>query len=410
MKKALVILATIMLCLQVCAQRFVVNGTVVDKKTGKGIAYATVMAVASGTTVVTNEEGDFSIKQEERPQAIEVSHINYQAQKISISEEHLNQPLNIQLTPASIVLQEVNVWTNDPRQLVDIAISKIKNNYSATPVLYKGFYRETVMKRQRFTYIAEAVVDMYKTPYNRGVGRDKVAISKGRRLLSSKAGDTLSVKVMGGPAQPLLLDVVKNTPFLLNEEDLANYTFTMETPAVIGERPQFVVAISPKFILDYALYYGKFYIDCETLAFTRVELSLDMSDRDKATAFMLVRKPAGVKFKPRELSCLIDYRFNGKTCHISYIRSTFRFSGDWKRRHFTSPFNVTCEMAVTDRKNDDILPIQGRDSFDAHDSFYDKVDYFLDPDFWDDYNIIEPTETLDKAVDKLLKRHKTAKR
>ena len=220
MKKALVILATIMLCLQVCAQRFVVNGTVVDKKTGKGIAYATVRAVASGTTVVTNEEGDFSIKQEERPQAIEVSHINYQAQKISISEEHLNQPLNIQLTPASIVLQEVNVWTNDPRQLVDIAISKIKNNYSATPVLYKGFYRETVMKRQRFTYIAEAVVDMYKTPYNRGVGRDKVAISKGRRLLSSKAGDTLSVKVMGGPAQPLLLDVVKNTPFLLNEEDL----------------------------------------------------------------------------------------------------------------------------------------------------------------------------------------------
>ena len=185
------------------------------------------------------------------------------------------------------------------------------------------------MRRQRYTYIAVAVLDMYKTAYNRGIGRDKVAISKGRRLVSPRAGDTLSVKVLGGPAQPLMLDVVKNASFLLNDEDLADYAFSMDPPTVIGNRPQFVVALAPKHILTYALYYGKLYIDCETLAFTRVELSLDMSDRDKATAFMLVRKPAGVKFKPRELSCLVDYRFDGKVCRISYVRSNFRFSGDW---------------------------------------------------------------------------------
>jgi hypothetical protein len=38
--------------------------------------------------------------------------------------------------------------------------------------------------------------------------------------------------------------------------------------------------------------------------------------------------------------------------------------------------------------------------------FYDKVEYFKDPDFWEDYNIIEPTESLDKAVNRLLKRMK----
>ena len=408
MKHLLVLLFSFMACLSVSAQRFVMSGTVSDKKTGKGIPYATVRALPSNTTVVTNEEGFFSLKQEEKPQVVEVSHINYNASRVNIAESQTE--VSIQLEPSSVMLQEVTVWTNDPRRLVDIAISKIEQNYSDVPTLYKCFYRETVMKRQRYTYIAEAVVDMYKTDYSRRTGRDKVAISKGRRLVSPRTGDTLSVKVMGGPTQPLMLDIVKNTNFLFNDETLSDYSFTMEAPTVIGSRAQFVVALAPKHILPYALYYGKLYIDCETLAFTRVELLLDVSDRDKATAIMLVKKPLGVKFKPRELSCLVDYRFDGKVCHISYVRSNFRFSGDWKKHHFTSPFTVACEMAVTDHLTGDIQPISGRDSFDSHDAFFDKVDFFLDPDFWEDYNIIEPTETLDKAVNRLLKRHQSTKR
>jgi hypothetical protein len=61
-------------------------------------------------------------------------------------------------------------------------------------------------------------------------------------------------------------------------------------------------------------------------------------------------------------------------------------------------------MAVTSSSDQDVQPIRGRDSFDQRDAFFDKVDYFRDPAFWQDYNIIEPTESLDKAINKLLKR------
>jgi hypothetical protein len=47
---------------------------------------------------------------------------------------------------------------------------------------------------------------------------------------------------------------------------------------------------------------------------------------------------------------------------------------------------------------------RGRSSFGLRDRFYDKVEYFDDPDFWADYNIIEPTESLENAIDKLKKR------
>jgi hypothetical protein len=88
------------------------------------------------------------------------------------------------------------------------------------------------------------------------------------------------------------------------------------------------------------------------------------------------------------------------------MRNTFRFNCDWKRRLFATSFTAFCEMAVTSTTSQDVRPIRGRDSFDQRDAFFDKVDYFRDPAFWQDYNIIEPSESLDKAIDKLLKRYR----
>jgi hypothetical protein len=47
--------------------------------------------------------------------------------------------------------------------------------------------------------------------------------------------------------------------------------------------------------------------------------------------------------------------------------------------------------------------LKGASSFSTRESFYDKVMFFDDPDFWKDYNIIEPTESLENAIGKLKK-------
>jgi hypothetical protein len=247
---------------------------------------------------------------------------------------------------------------------------------------------------------------MYKTPYNRSVHRDKVAIVKGRRLLSQKSSDTLGIKVMGGPVQAVFLDLVKNREFLFTKEHMDEYRFTMGTPEFINDRQQFVVNMEPALVTDYALFHGKIYIDCERLAFTRIELDLDMKDKDKATRTMLVKKPFGVKFKPRELSSVVDYRYEDGVTRISYLKNTFRFNCDWKKRLFATSFTATCEMVVTDSSSEDIRPIGNRNSFDSRDSYYDKVEYFLDPDYWSSYNIIEPSESLDKAIQKLVSKYR----
>lgn len=382
-------------------QHTAVGGTVVSDDTGQVLAGATV--VGGGQTVVTNDDGYFLLKSDTELTSLTVSHLGYRSQTVRLNISSPDK-LRIRLRPIAIQLQELVVVPNDARDLVSAAIHKISKNYSQQPELYQCFYRETAMKRQHYVMVAEGIIDMYKTGYKRMVGRDRVAIRKGRRLLSPKQGDTLGIKVMGGPMAPIQLDVAKNLDFLLNEEELNNYELKLENPTSIADRQQFVVSLEPRQIMPYALYHGCLYIDCETLAFSRAELTLDMTDRDKATRLMLVKKPAGVRFKPKELSLLIDYRHEDGMTRISYVRTTFRFNCDWKRRLFATSYAAFCEMAVTSYTGKDVKPISGRDSFDQRDAFFDQVDFFRDPTFWQDYNIIEPTETLDKAIDRLLKK------
>ena len=404
MKRGLLFICSLLTALGMMAQRVVVSGTVTDRTTGRAIAGASI--TAGGVAVVTNDDGYFMLKSDTPIETVTVTHVGFRTKRVAVSS--LNADSHpISLEPTAIQLQEVLVIADNAHDLVSAAIRKIPLNYSLQPELYRCFYRETAMKRQHYICVAEGVVDMYKTGYKNGNAyRDRVAISKGRRLLSAKASDTLSVKVLGGPVAPVQLDLVKNTDYLLNEKELDNYELKMEMPATIADRMQYVVSLRPLVVKPYPLYFGKLYIDQETLAFTRAELTLDMSDRLKATDMMLVRKPFSVRFKPRELSLLVDYRQGQDGIwRLSYIRTTFRFNCDWRRRLFSTAFSAFCELVVTSTDNHDVKPISGRESFDQRDAFFDKVDYFRDPTFWQDYNIIEPTESLDRAVHRLLKKY-----
>jgi hypothetical protein len=403
MMKRLWLIVLMLAPLAVLAQQVLVSGTVVDDKSGNPLRQVSVSA--GRVSVVTNEDGVFALKLEKQPSAIKVSHVGYKTRQVKLSQEN-TQGLKVRLVPTTIQLREIVVRTANPRELVDIAISKIPENYSKVPELLKAFYRETAMKRKHYIYVAEGVEDMYKTPYTRSVHRDRVSIVKGRRLLSQKQGDTLGVKVLGGPVLPVQLDVVKNHDILLNKEELDGYKFSMDIPEYINDRLQYVVRIEPGVVKDYALFNGRFYIDSERLAFTRIELELDMTDKEKATNRMLVKKPFGVKFKPRELSCVIDYRYEDGVSRISYLRNIFRFNCDWKKRLLATSFTATCEMVVTDSQSQDVQPIANRSSFDSKDAYYDKVEYFMDPEYWSQYNIIEPSESLDKAIRKLVSKYR----
>lgn len=384
----------------------VVSGRVTDRQSGRPLAHVSIAAEGSGAHTVTNDEGRFTLKTVRRPAYLLVSHIGYKTRRYVLDEGPATG-LTIAMTASTIQLQEIVVSTDDALSVVKAAMSRIPHNYAQEAELVRCFYRETVRKGGRFISVAEAVADMYKSDYSHGPELDAVAILKGRRLMSMKARDTLGVKIQGGPVMPLMCDVAKNSEYLLNAETQNYYLYRMEPPTKVADRLHYVVRMTPKPITLMPLMGGLLYIDQETLAITRAELELDVSDWRRASDYMLVRKPAGLRFRPRELSVVVVYETDAEgVTRMSYMRNEMRFMCDWKRRLFASPYTTVSEMVVTDRlrQGREARRPRGRSSFGIRERFYDKVEYFDDPDFWADYNIIEPTESLEHAIDRLKKK------
>lgn len=382
-----------------------VSGVVKDQRTKKKLEYVTISVAGSNTSTITNSDGEFSLKVNLATGAknVEISHVGYLNAKIPLAEA--NEPKTYYLRPSDHFLKEVIVRPEYALELVQHAIDRIEYNYSKTPNMFTGFYRETVQKGRRYIQLSEAVVDIYKESYAEGIDKDRIRISKGRKLISAKNQDTLAVKLMGGPYISVLLDVVKNKDVLFDKEILNNYKYSLENPVNLDNRLQYVVSFRPIVMLPYALYNGKYYIDKETLTFTRIEFSLDMRDRDKATSSMLIRKPFGLHFKPYEANILVTYKFQNGISYLNYIRTESIFKCDWKSRLFSNKYSVVSEVVTTERNDIPIQTIPYKESFKKSQVFSDNLTNFFDEDFWGNYNIIAPTESLLEGVAKLKKQY-----
>ena len=388
---------------------FTVSGVVRDKESRKKLENVAVSLVGTPIGTVTNAEGVFSLKiphMDTIPQ-LELSHIGYMNARFSASapEGSNNMHATILMIPIALQLNEVVAYGNSARRIVEEALERIPKNYPSGESMTSAFYRETVQKGHRYISISEAMLDVYKTSYKqRTSDRDKVQIDKARRLLSQKQSDTLGVKVVGGPNLPLFMDVVKNAYALFDEETLDYYSFVQEPSVFIDDRLQYVISFRPRVKLDYALYVGRVFIDREHLAFTRTEFELDLSDRERAIAAILYKKPLGLRFRPLKVSFLITYRQHDEVTCLNYICNEMCFKCDWKRRLFSSSYVARSEMVAVDREEHPERVIARRDAFKPYQVFYDIVKEYWSEDFWKDYNIIEPTESLENAVKKLRKQ------
>jgi hypothetical protein len=385
---------------------FTISGVVKNARSKKAVDNANISAVGTNIGTVTNEDGEFSLKINKslNVDRIRISSIGYFNALINITKED-KSGLTFLITPESYQLSEVQVfsWQN-PRDLVKAAIEKVEQNYEMQPNLLTGFYRETIQKRRKYIDISEAVIEMYKSPYNMEVNRDQVKVLKGRKLMSTKLSDTLSVKLLGGPNMSLFLDIVKNPDILLDPEMLNYYAYKMGEAVSIDDRLQFVVQFEPIMMTEYPLCFGTYYIDRETLAFTRAEFHMDVRDKQKVTQTILKLKPTGLRFTPEEVSYVVTYRQQGDKTYLNYVKNELRFKCDWKRRLFATNYTVLGETVITDRADRDVARFPMREAFHTNKSLGSEVQYYQDENFWSSYNIIEPTESLENAVNKLKKQ------
>jgi hypothetical protein len=381
-----------------------VYGVVKDVNTHQAVAFVNISIPNGNIGTVTNSEGEFLIKVPKSLNAteLEISHVGYKNGKVAIQESN-GKPATYFIEPHILSLQEIVVRPESADMLVRMAIGEVAKNYSGSPAMMGGFYRETIKQKRDYLSISEAVVDIYKASYT-SYDNDRVRIEKGRKGTNIKKADTLLVKLQGGPSVALLLDVVKNPEYLFSNETLRDYKYEMSGIVNINNKLNYIISFKPAFEQPYPLFYGKFYINQETLALTMAEFSMDLSDKVKAESFFIKKKPVGLKMTPTSTSYLVSYKTgpDGKY-YVSYVRNEMKFKADWKKRWFNSYYTVMSEMAITDISKTNVAKIPNDETFKSNMVLNDRIQDFKDENFWGDSNIIEPEQSIENAIKKIAK-------
>lgn len=375
-----------------------IRGKIVDASSNEPLIFATVSVAGSNIATVCNTEGEFLLKvpNELLERNVEISHIGFEMKSIPI--KNLQNTVNrIEMNMISVSLVEVSVFPSDPDLLIRAVMNRRADNYKDVAMHKTAFYRESVRRGWSYVSLTEAVVEIFKHPYNRA-REDQVRLKIGRKSTDYGRMDTLAFRIQGGPFSALMLDIMKDPYTLFDEEMLQYYNFTMANLTKVDDRLLYVLDFEQKKDVNIPLFYGSLYIDTKTLAVTNAEFRMNIEDRDEAARIFIRKRPIGARVWPTETYYQVNYREHDGRWYFGHARAQLSFRVNWRRRLFNRNYHTTMEIAVTDWRETDDRPFRASDRLRMNVIMEDAVEGFSDENFWGDYNVIEPEQPIENAI------------
>ena len=387
------------------------KGKILDAQTNKVLVFATITIKGTNASTVSNAQGDFVLKVPNSllKNALEVSFLGYETLTKQLDVK-VSNAFNLALEPAAIALNEVDlIIPKYAKTLVEETLASKGENYFNNPTLMTAFYRETIKKRRKNVSLSEAVVSIYKSSYvsNR---KDDLALYKARKSTDYAKLDTLALKLQGGPFNTLYIDVMKYPEYLFSETYMDRYKFSYGSATRVNDQLVYIVNFEPRSYLEEPLFKGQLFIDVEHKILTKAIFSLDLSNPKEAARLFVKKKPKNANVWPTKVAYRVDYREKDNKWYYGYSNLQLSFKIDWDDKLFNSVYTLNCEMAITDWENTDRdqMP-KRRDLLKTSMILTDEAIGFSDPDFWGNYNIIEPEKSIENAIKKIRKQLSKAK-
>ena len=380
------------------------KGSVSDQETRSPLAFASLTLNGTNIATITNSEGEFSLKvpKSMTEGKVTVSYLGYKNKSVNLSE-FKPERTKIELELLVIALNEVRVFPKDPELLIRAVMNKRAENYFNEQTLMSAFYRETIKKRRTYVSLSEAVVEIHKQPYMSS-RIDAAQLYKARKSTDYTKMDTLTFKLQGGPYTTLYLDIMKNPEMVFTEDMIGNYEFSLENITKVNDRLIYVLAFKQRSHITEPLYFGKLFIDTESLAITSATFNLNVENKMMASDMFIKKKPAGAKVYPTLAAYHIDYREKDGKWYYSYSRGQITFKVDWNKKLFNTVYESTIEMAITDWEKTNDKPVKMADRMKSTVVLTDEISGFADREFWGEYNVIEPEKPIETAIKKIQKK------
>lgn len=408
------------------AQYFTVSGTVWDEQMKYPVDFASVQVEGENMGVYTNMEGRFSLKIPEAyfnaGKFLKFSHLGYETLRLPLKTKILKDTIFKMANPG-VELEEVKMDADalGPKELLEAAFDKVKDNYPTEPFLQRGFYRHYCKDQGKFGRLIEAAVEImdnrgYTRLYPEPERRMDMRVTQLRRsydftrfftydhaaisLSSVLRSDLLAIQsFVTGHRRSL-----KSANDMLEFEFKPSAYFDGRLVQVVGFKWEHKSPVIPSdsTILEYledrnyrggSLIEGEFLIDSKTLAILGVNHHTHLS-------MWNIQPP--LYFSSRRNMRMMFREFEGK-----YFPSFYSHEGSdstwYKRPGRTDSLGHEHRYHIDFQINEAIT--EGVEAFEGKEpGRLDLMEVNYDPGFWDTYNVLQATPLEDSLIKDLERR------
>jgi len=375
------------------AQRITVSGTAVDRETREPLPFASIGIKGKSISTITNLQGefDFHIPAEYSNDLLVINMLGYKTFEAPVWTLLEIQALVLELDKSTTVLAEVLIADSlTGGDILQIAISRIEQNYPMKPFMMEGFYRD--IKKVGGTYISllEAAVKIYdedyQLPRNKFKLRERVSLLEVRRSIGYSSKFTTYFDQDNLLEDLLLHNSVRYRHF--PEELIFFNSLTRKKDSYFNGHEVFVVTYRGEFSLTA-------YVEKESYAIIRTEYENKVEED--------LTKKRGLESKFVNLKRVIEFKnYEGKF-YLNYIQVDSKVN--WydirtKELKFETELNQSLLVNQVDPNTEQrIATTQKMKNYGLQ---YQDLPY--NKTFWDNYNVIKESQ-LEKKIIQDLEQH-----
>jgi len=375
------------------AQKITISGKAIDNETKEPLPFATIGIKGKSVGTITNLHGefDFHIPREFQNDLFVINMLGYQTYEAPVWTLLGSTSLVIEVKKSTLVLDEVLVADSlNGGEILQIALSRIEQNYPMQPYLMDGFYRD--IKKVGGTYVSllEAAVKIYdedyREPRNKFKLRERVGLLEVRRSIGYESKFTTYFDQDNLLEDLLLHNSIRYRHF--PAEQIFFNSLKREKDSYYNGHEIFVVTLKQVYLL-------KIFVEKGTYAIIHTEYESNQEED--------LTKKRGLESKFVNLKRSIDFKlFEGKY-YLNYI--TVNSKVNWyniKTKELKFETELNQSLLINEIFPNSPNRITSTEKMRNYGLQYQDLPY--NKEFWDNYNVIKESP-LDRKIINDLEKH-----
>lgn len=373
------------------------SAVIIDSQTKKPVEDCFIQLINERKAYITDKNGFFSfnISVTDSAEKLILRHIAYQNIIVPLNNLKPNFQNQIFLNPQDVKVEKITINPRLPEDLILKAREQIPFNYPDIPLMHEAYFREKVFEDSSVIQDYEAIIEIYKTPYNK-IYSDRMRFLEANLLTHDESSELWEyLYFINGTYETLLADIAKHPNNFIQLATLETnffkkrhfkfYTYTLTV-----KPKEFIIRFKPNPEKNRGIFEGQIILNRQSLAIKSVEYAYAQSKMDyirsikSNTELSLmnvnvftpeISVKSRILYKPYKGKMILDRVFN---------EYSFEFQVGYDESN-KKIIKVQNQLTVTKTKSEDVKKISLFKTIP-----YDKENIQILPDsdkeFWQNYH------------------------